>query len=643
MSNVTQKAKEVLLETVVALEVRSEIEDCLRDVVTDVEMAVHIEERLRTHHEIRTLQSKIAEYEYAIAEANAIREQNKQRQSEMADALLQELIVLSDELGQLQETKRKHETLLVQYDEILAKLVQTEESLQIERETREMLEKERPQKPETEVKQQEEQTPENMKEDEKQQTIGNESSSEKSKEEQNQQQDHQQQTQPDILESSPSSEKLSDVATSAEIRLTTSIDDEKQQLVAIEEDEESQTPTLDQFDTEILMNIFAFLDAMDILNTAQINVSMYSRVDSLFGLGAEESAPTSDNSTIATTETATAPAATTTSNISQPTMVTLPPPPVPTPSTVPVPSKPANTTIIPQATIVTPPPQIQSKPAPVKTAPPPSTSTAAAGSAATSSTQPGMGTEGTNPRGIFSLLQPRRSAPSSPAHSLHQRSNSAPMISEEIQPMTAAMANSMAAKLSDAELNAIILMRERLEQKKQQAEKLMKENQELLAKLEGTENVKQFLIAKVRDMEVSLSSSVENEVKVALQIASDQEVIAFLDGRVQELEREARVLREEKEATQKELERVQQQSEQKSKVMGDMLQFEREKLKDNEREWKVTKKVLIKEVKNCRAQIMALQAERDGYREQNEILRKAVMNSPNGSRDRGVFSYPSKD
>jgi len=123
---------------------------------------------------------------------------------------------------------------------------------------------------------------------------------------------------------------------------------------------------------------------------------------------------------------------------------------------------------------------------------------------------------------------------------------------------------------------------------------------------------------------------VENEIKVAQQIASDQEVIAFLDGRVQELEREARVLRKEKQAAVDELKTVQEQAKQKATVMGDMLQFEREKVKDNEREWKATKKLLIKEVKSCRAQILALQAERDGYREQNETLQRALMNSPNG-------------
>ena len=46
---------------------------------------------------------------------------------------------------------------------------------------------------------------------------------------------------------------------------------------------------------------------------------------------------------------------------------------------------------------------------------------------------------------------------------------------------------------------------------------------------------------------------------------------------------------------------------------------------DQEKEWKSTKKVLVKEVKHCRAQIMALEAERDGYREENEKLKEALL------------------
>lgn len=194
--------------------------------------------------------------------------------------------------------------------------------------------------------------------------------------------------------------------------------------------------------------------------------------------------------------------------------------------------------------------------------------------------------------------------------------------------MNAAMANSMASKLSDAELNAIILMTERLRQKEALTEKLLREQHDLEARLEGTETVKQFLLTRVQNMEELLSKQEENETKVAQQIASDQEVIAFLDGRVQELEREASKIREEQDVMRRTLARFQEQAEQKSIVMGDMLQFEREKWRDSEREWKATKKLLVKEVKNCRAQITALLAERDGYREQNEVLRKALFPTP---------------
>jgi hypothetical protein len=53
------------------------------------------------------------------------------------------------------------------------------------------------------------------------------------------------------------------------------------------------------------MQVFAYLDALDILNTAQVNISMYSCVDSLFGLGGgdgQDEEDTLDKSTIATFE-----------------------------------------------------------------------------------------------------------------------------------------------------------------------------------------------------------------------------------------------------------------------------------------------------------------------------------------------------
>ena len=119
----------------------------------------------------------------------------------------------------------------------------------------------------------------------------------------------------------------------------------------------------------------------------------------------------------------------------------------------------------------------------------------------------------------------------------------------------------------------------------------------------------------------------DHDAKVALQIASDQEVISFLDGRVQELEAELKNLQTKLDQSTAATLRIQEQADQKGMVMGDMLQYEREKLAESEREWKATKKLLIKEVKHCRAQVISLQAERDGYREQNDRLKSAVLSS----------------
>lgn len=188
----------------------------------------------------------------------------------------------------------------------------------------------------------------------------------------------------------------------------------------------------------------------------------------------------------------------------------------------------------------------------------------------------------------------------------------------------------------------VIAMTERLRSKEKEVSTLNLEKEELEGKLNGSEAVKDFLINKVRDMEQIMNKSDETEKKVTQQIASDQEVIAFLDGRVQELESNMRQLAKEKNAAQEKLKSVQAQNDKKVAVLSDMLQFERQKLKENEREWKATKKLLVKEVKGCRAQIVALQAERDGFREQNDALRKAVMSTSGGGSTSSTNSSPKR-
>ena len=177
-------------------------------------------------------------------------------------------------------------------------------------------------------------------------------------------------------------------------------------------------------------------------------------------------------------------------------------------------------------------------------------------------------------------------------------------------------------------------MTEKLNKRNKEVEVLTQQNMELHGKLDGTEAVKQFLVTKVREIEQTLQKSKDVESKTTQQIASDQEVIAFLDSRVQELERSENMLATEKKSVSDQLISVQIRNEKKISVLSDMLQYERERLAENERDWKATRKVLVKEVKSCRAHIMSLQAEKDGLQEQNERLKRAVMASGamNGSK-----------
>ena len=132
-------------------------------------------------------------------------------------------------------------------------------------------------------------------------------------------------------------------------------------------------------------------------------------------------------------------------------------------------------------------------------------------------------------------------------------------------------------------------------------------------------------------MEELLTHQEDNETKVAQQIASDQEVIAFLDARVQELERQVASLHTSQAELGTDRQKLKANLEQKTTVLQDMLQFERERFVEFEKDAKSTKKVLVKEIKLCRNQIVALTAERESLKEQNQALQKAVLHTTGGN------------
>eukprot|EP00980_Cylindrotheca_fusiformis_P028322 scaffold22592_cov129-Cylindrotheca_fusiformis.AAC.8 len=559
------KMHAALIQTLSDCQLRSEVEDCMKSVLLDVETAFSLEQQLSVHSNQQAVDILAREQKATILDAEAERSARDEERLQLADQFVTELMTLSRELETLLHWKSEHEHKVNTYDELVAKLVQTEEELEVANRVSyggspiarqpTTVETDETKTEETQDVAISKQTSEIVLED----TTNSEKIS------------------PDSQQPGPGefvneeSKKTPAKPVSTEDGLAEDTELEKQITVAHktepmeesspavavvldEEEAEVGVPNLVEIDMEILMNVFGFLDAIDILNTAQTNIIMYTRVDSIFGIAEDGHS-------------------------------------------------------MPQPTAKKPPTEVKS--APVAPKPAPAVTKPSTAAAPADSTSTGMG--------LFSMLQPARM----PAI----RSAAQPSKGGRPPQMNASLAKSMASKLTDAELAAIISMTDKLSKLDKEVNLLRNEKEVLTAKLDGTESVKQFLIAKVRDVEVKLKKREEDDVKITQQIASDQEVIAFLDTRVQELEKVTEDITKERTLIQSELDSLKVSSSKKTIMLNDMLKYEREKLREDESEWKATKKVLVKEVKNCRGQILALQAERDGFKEQNEMLKRAIVST----------------
>jgi hypothetical protein len=579
----TRSIRCLLQQTLDDIECRSQIEECGRDLVSDVEFSLALEEKILARREMAILQRRVREQEQIIEESYAVRNEEVHRNRELAKKVTVELWNMSREIGSLLSVKDRYKKLLMEHDELLAKFLLSEEHL-------------------AEVKALSEQ---------KGNTVSTLPSSSDSAD--NLRKDHE----TEIISADNKQSDKSEMTSAG----TKPSDTSEVSNVAIIEMRPASPPsqpkdaplTLDQLETEILLHIFLFLDPLDVLNTAQVNIAMYSRVDALFNPGETEESDNNQVSALAEDSNQETQGA-----ISSVTVEPIPSSQTDKPATALIPTTSSVSTVSLTPSVATlPSPQLSSQEP--KNAIENTSSNQRDSSSVKHVTTPLSNATGS--RGIFSMLQPMVRNSTSPLRRFDGQKPPPQQQTQEqqpYQPLNAAMASSMAAKLSDAELNAIILMTERLKRKEDLAAQYKTEKDTLVAKLEGTESVKQFLIGKVREMENALNASFSNEMKAAQQAESDQEVIAYLDGRVQELERQYKSSQVEIKSALKELDSTNKKFTEKATVMGDMLQFERQKLQEKEREWKATKKVLVKEVKSLRAQVAMLQAEQDSYRDEKD-------------------------
>lgn len=619
MSSASDALRTVLDE----IEIRQQIELCVKEMVTDVECAHQLSAQLQHERERQAWEQQNAAQQQALHESYLERQKLKQESLPVADGLVRDLYKTSRELGKFYQLQTKHDTLTHEYDELLAKLLQAEDQIRL-------LEEEKEQAFRNATTRQSTSATATIQEAAEKDLADEKSAHDEPKEEEKVE------TKPEIETTvAPPVITPTETAEGQSESVGATVDTTTKDPVPVaeeKEEKEEEAPASDEpaaaavvvsleaeaadsdddlhladFEDAILMNIFAFLDALEILNTAQINTKMYNRVDALFGLGDGGT----DNTTIATDEGSTAAsttqAAVTTATSSSSTTGTT------TTSSV---TKMDNQKHPPRSNSMDD--SLSTATGPTTTATPftPSRDTRATNAPSlTNSTQQQASAVMNN---VFQMFQPRRTGSTTPTRRNPGSSSSSPI-------MNAATASSVASKLTDSELNAILGMMERMRQKEAAVERLKAENERLKAEFEGTQSVKDFLIQKVRNMEELLTHQEDNETKVAQQIASDQEVIAFLDARVQELERQLASLH----ASQAELgtdrEKLRANLEQKTTVLQDMLQFERERFVEFERDAKSTKKVLVKEIKLCRNQIVALTAERNALKEQNQTLQKAVL------------------
>ena len=394
-----------------------------------------------------------------------------------------------------------------------------------------------------------------------------------------------------------------------------------------EEEEEEEKIDLKSLNEKNLLDVFSFLDALDVLNAAQVDKEFYIRVDMLFGIGS--SLVSSSKKTFTSISSAGAAINATTSASASSKVVTA----TAASSNEPTEASPSKTTLFLKSLVVP------------KVKPPTPTASGEPQTTTLQSQRPLLSY-------VSSIMQKQTEHVAAPVKPLLNVDVSAAaaddkyggdsglskaLQSQQQRPgvdaaggagglgLTASMADSMADKLTPTELAVIISMTEKLRQRDKDIKRLTAEREDLAARLEGTEAVKEFLIGRVQKTEAELKKSADAAVLFGQQTASDQEVIAFLDGRVQELERTSKATSENKNKLDSLLKQSRDQNDKRQKVLEDMLQFERQQLAEQEKEWRSTKKVLVKEVKHCHAQIATLKAERDSFQQQNQQLKQALL------------------
>ena len=123
--------------------------------------------------------------------------------------------------------------------------------------------------------------------------------------------------------------------------------------------------------------------------------------------------------------------------------------------------------------------------------------------------------------------------------------------------------------------------------------------------------MKGFLISKLHETELALKNTMTSSTEALRQFASDQEVISYLDRRVQELELDLEDSVREKKSIRAMLELEMENNREVTAGLERRCIFVEDEKERVEGELRQVKKVLVREVKTLRLQLAKAQTERD--------------------------------
>ena len=615
----------LLLQAAAELNVRSEVESTLTSILQDVEHAHTLEKSLHTHNELNNCKEQLNALKIRYEDREAAWESDRREKERLGMLLMEEIVKLSAREVKGEKSRREMELRLMQLENEKKSWIEAKKSSSSSSSSSNN----------TQVSQQP-----SARQSEKIEVVADE---EDNVVQQPEIPDQQQTT---TVESS-TDEKIQNITeaiisdTTSEAKVTEEDNGTPRAANSTNKDGDNNTPKDDQqqdeqlfvphkLDEETLMVIFAYLDPLDVMSFAQTNKALLKKVNIMFGM-VDDSEGDNGNADQQTQEQQQQQAGKTSesdekieSSAAQAAVTTK-----------------TETTSLTNTTPKTSPktsPKLGGMTGPSHKRQGSGTSiatqgtTGSAGTAIPSLVSSWFGTGATSTADSSSVAF---TAPTTTAESTTADSGS------EIK-LNAAMANSMASKLTPAELSIILRMREKLQKCETDANKWRLEKEDAMANLASVESVKEFLVARVRDTERVVQTQKEEMRAIEKKNLEDQEVIVFLDERVKELEKSVKDMKSKEADTKQEAQDVVKKNEKKARVLSDMLRFEREQIAANEKEWKSAKKVLIKEVKSCRARIVALEAEVDGTQKQNKQLKNGLLSlqqSPGGNGRNKKFNY----